>query len=252
MKFVDEKQVGRAVDSLLTWVKSQNGRDKAQLLEDEQLLYVVVTLNKVPEQANITRHRIPLPNSLHPLDGAQEICLFVKDGRLGGLSKKEVKAKLLAEGLTNVTRVIDAEKLSKNYGTHEGKRKLCGSYDLFLCDDRIYAKMPKYLGKIFWKKKKWPLSVNLTRLQWRGQITAACNSTEFELGRGSCSVVKAARVSQSRDEILSNLKAIIEGVASHTPRKWGGIQALYLKSVDSVALPIYQAFPEQPMKLDGF
>ncbi|KAL2652755.1 hypothetical protein R1flu_020883 [Riccia fluitans] len=247
---VDEVLVGKAVDAILKWCKSQKGRDRAQLLEDEQLLYVTVALKKIPEKSRTNPYLVPLPHPLFKLDGSQEICLFIKDGEKGGLKSKEAKAKILEEGL-GISKVIGVSKLKSDYFPHEAKRKLCGSYDLFLADDRVLPVLPKLLGKTFFKKKKHPIPVTLSRQQWKQQITAACNSAFFYTGAGSCSVIKVARISQSREEIRANVIAVMEGVAAQVPKKWNNIQAFYLKTQDSVALPLYQALPDLPIKIDA-
>lgn len=241
-----EGKVKEAVEALLKWSNSQKAREKAQLLEDEQLLYVVISLKKIPERARTNPYRIPLPHPLFPLDGTQEVCLFVNDLDRG-IKAKDAKAKVIEEGIP-VAKVIGLSKLKTDYKPHEAKRKLCGSYDLFLADDRILPMPPKVLGKNF-KKKKHPIPVTLTRQQWKGQITAACSSTFLYVGGGSCSVIKAARVSQSKEEIRENILAVIQGAADLVPKKWKGIQAVYLKTLESVALPLYRTLPDAPLKI---
>jgi hypothetical protein len=34
-----------------------------------------------------------------------------------------------------------------NYGSHEARRQLCSSYDLFVADERILVLLPKLLGE---------------------------------------------------------------------------------------------------------
>eukprot|EP00246_Nothoceros_aenigmaticus_P002627 TRINITY_DN13488_c0_g1_i1.p1 TRINITY_DN13488_c0_g1~~TRINITY_DN13488_c0_g1_i1.p1 ORF type:complete len:304 (-),score=56.95 TRINITY_DN13488_c0_g1_i1:234-1145(-) len=246
---VDDGQILKAVDSLVKWVQSQKDKlQKLQLVEDEELFYIVVSLKKIPEVARTNPYRIPLPHPPFPLDGSREVCLFVSD-RGTGLKQKGAKAKVAEEGIC-IQKVIALSKLKKDYFAHEAKRKLCGSYDLFLSDDRILSELPKCLGKTFYKKKKHPIPVTLSRGQWKGQITAACNSTFLYIGGGTCSVVKVAMASQARDEIKENIKAAIEGIAGVVPKKWKNIQSIFLKSSESVSLPLYQALPDLPMKIE--
>lgn len=40
-------------------------------------------------------------------------------------------------------------------------------------------------------------------------------------------------------------------VVTHTPQGWAGIQAVYIKTSSSVALPIYAKLPAVPRKLDA-
>ena len=249
---VDESFVKKAVDALLKWTNSQKQKEKAQLLEDDELVYLVVSLKKTPEKGRTNPYMVPLPHPLYQLDGPQEICLIVSDrgNAKEKMDKKLAKERIEKEGL-KVAKVIPLSKLRTDYFAFEAKRKLCGSYDLFLADDRILAELPKLLGKTFYKKKRHPIPVNLTRAQWTGQISAACNSTFLYVSGGTCSVVKVARLSQSREEIIANVKAVMDGVAEQVPRKWANVRSLFLKTLESVALPLYQSLPELPMKIDG-
>ena len=248
---VDAELVERAVDALLKWSGAQRQKEKAQLLEDEQFLYVVVGMKKVPDKGRTNPYSVMLPHPLYQLDGNHEVCLIISDRENAKLklNKETAKGRLEKEGL-NIAKVILLSKLKKDYKAFEEKRKLCGSYDIFLADDRILGELPKLLGKAFYKKKKHPIPVNLTRAQWSGQILTALNSTFMYVSGGTCSVVKVARVSQPREEIIENVKAVVEGVAQQIPRKWANIRALFLKTLESVALPLYQSFLEMSLKIE--
>lgn len=248
---VDSALVEKAVDALLKWSGSLKGKDKSQLLEDDQLLYVVVGLNKVPDRGRTNPYSVTLPHPLFQLDENLEVCLIISDRENTKLkmSKETAKERIEKEGL-NIRKVISSSKLKKDYFSFEAKRKLCGSYDLFLADDRILGELPKVLGKGFYKKKKHPIPVNLTRAQWKGQIMSALSSTFVYVSGGTCSVVKVAKTSQLREEIIENVKAVCEGVAQQIPKKWANIRSYYLKTLESISLPIYQSLPDMPFKID--
>jgi ribosome biogenesis protein UTP30 len=163
---VDSVMVEKAVDALLKWSGAQKQREKAQLLEDDQFLYVVVGMNKVPDRGRTNPYRVALPHPLYQLDGSHEVCLIVSDRENAKLklNKQTAKERIGKEGL-NIAKVIPLSKLKKDYFGFEAKRKLCGSYDIFLADDRILGELPKLLGKTFYKKKKHPIPVNLTQAQ---------------------------------------------------------------------------------------
>lgn len=45
------------------------------------------------------------------------------------------------------------------YESHESKRKLCNSYDIFLADERVLASLPKLIGAAGWGHwRAWPLA----------------------------------------------------------------------------------------------
>lgn len=43
-------------------------------------------------------------------------------------------------------QVVGLSKLRTKYESHEAKRQLCNSFDLFLADERVLPSLPKLLG----------------------------------------------------------------------------------------------------------
>ena len=82
-------------------------------------------------------------------------------------------------------------------------------------------------------------SAQVLRRNLEGQIARARDSTRLYLGWGNCSAVRVARTDMSAAEIGANLASAIPEVARHVPQGWRGIQALHIKTPDSVALPLY-------------
>ncbi len=118
-------------------------------------------------------------------------------------------------------QVVGVSKLRTKYESHEAKRQLCNSYDLFAADERILPSLPKLLGgglallgclplpvcpskrsagdlrmhahhtrpcptgKSFFKKKKQPVPVRLTGKDWAAQIRKACEAT-YLFWSGAC------------------------------------------------------------------
>ena len=80
-------------------------------------------------------------------------------------------------GHAGVAKVIGISKLKANYHSYEEKRRLAASYDLFAADARIIPILPKLLGKSFFKKKKQPIPVDLTKGDWGAQIRRATDAT---------------------------------------------------------------------------
>ena len=44
--------------------------------------------------------------------------------------------------------------------------------------------------------------------------------------------------------MVANALAAIAGAVEVIPRKWANVQCIYMKTIESVALPIYNAMPE--------
>ena len=172
-----------------------------------------------------------------------EVCLIVKDHQ--GEGHKDAKRKVAEMEKCGVAKVLGISKLRNNYKPHEAKRKLCDSYDLFLADARVLPLLPKLLGKTFFKKKRQPVPVDLTKKDWPSQVRKAAAATYARRGAGTCVSVKVGRAAHSQKEIVANAMAAIDGVVERVvARKWANVQAVFLKTTESVALPVYNALPD--------
>lgn len=142
----DKQQLKKAVKSLLKYVGEQQESGPPQLLEEDELLHLVVALKKAPVGPRKDKPiRLPIPHPLFSTDGA-EICLFVKDHKGEGHKAAKVRlSKLQKKG--GVAKVVGLSKLRTKYESHEAKRQLCNSYDLFLADERVIPSLPKLIGE---------------------------------------------------------------------------------------------------------
>ncbi|KAI4363887.1 hypothetical protein MLD38_020050 [Melastoma candidum] len=203
---------------------------------------------RIPPNPRVNPFEIPLH---HPLFGpGSGICPIIDDRPKAKLTEEAVGNKVKADGVP-VSKVLRLSKLRANYKPFEAKRKLCDSYELFLVDTWVVHALPALLGKHFYKQKKMPIGVDLRHLGWKEQVERVSSNGMLFLGTGTCSVVKVARLSMSREEIVENVTAAIEGVAETVPRGWSNVRSLHLKSMDSVALPIYQTVPDVKLKIEG-
>lgn len=170
------------------------------------------------------------------------MCLFVKDAPGGGAKAAKAKAadqKLAAAA--GVSRVLALSKLRQKFEPHEAKRKLAAAYDLFLADARILRSLPKALGKAFFKSKKQPIPVDLSRKDWAGPVKDAVTATYLFRGGGSCVNIKVGRTSQTAAQIADNVEAALAAALPHVAKAWAGVASLLLKLAASAALPVYQA-----------
>jgi ribosome biogenesis protein UTP30 len=210
--------------------------------DDVEAYSVLVSTRRVPQRASNKLVPIPLPFPLLNLDVA-EVCLIVKDHQ--GEGHKDAKKRVAEMEKCGVAKVLGISKLRNNYKPHEAKRQLCDSYDLFLADARILPLLPKLLGKHFFKKKRQPVPVDLTKKDWVAQIRKAAAATYARQGAGTCVSVKIGRGSHSQKEIVANCVAAVDAVVERVvARKWANVQSVFLKTTDSVALPLYNALPD--------
>nr|GMD50291.1 ribosomal L1 domain-containing protein 1-like [Ipomoea batatas] len=204
----------------------------------------------VSEEAVSTPIKIPLP---HPLQSFSDICLFVCNKPTQILCNA-VKTTLDPEAVLKrmksldipITRVLKLSNLKSNFKSLGAKRKLYDSHDLFLADKKMVNLLPDVLGRRFYKnnKKKGPVPVELKADgNWKEEIDAVANgkSTLLRFGKGKSTAVKVGNGNGVMDnqEIVDNVIAAIDAIVSLVPNKWAGICVLYLKLLDSMALPIY-------------
>ncbi|XP_041005091.1 ribosomal L1 domain-containing protein 1-like [Juglans microcarpa x Juglans regia] len=247
---VNSTTIHTAVTSLLKWRNSKSGTQKPQLLEQDEFVYLILTLKKIPSQSRTNPHKILLPHAIQSPHLSQELCLIIDDRPHSNLTKASAKSKIDSDQVP-VSKVLKLSKLKSDYRPFEAKRKLCDSYDMFFVDKRVVPLLPGLLGKHFYKKKKIPVPVDLKHKNWKEQIEKACSSALLFLRTGTCSVVKVARVSMEKEEIVENVVAAIEGIVEIVPRKWGGVRSLHLKLLDSLALPVYQVVPDVRLRIEG-
>lgn len=245
---VNSSQVEKAIIALKRYLGSHDSNELLNEDEDE-FLYVLVSLKTShPSHRTDKPVCIPLPHPLYSEEGL-ELCLFVKDDK-SGKGHKAAKKKLETQAdKAGVSKVVGTSKLRTKYESFESKRNLCRQYDLFIADDRILPSLPKLLGKSFFKKKKQPIPIDLTVKDWKTQIDKARQCTTLFLSGGSCLSIKVARNSHQVNEVLSNVLSVLEAIAEKVPKKWDNVQAVFLKSADSVALPVYQSAPAVPTKI---
>ncbi|KAK7334962.1 hypothetical protein VNO80_26731 [Phaseolus coccineus] len=242
--------VSKAVDALLKWRRSQSETQKPKLFdEDDEFLYLIVTLKKIPSKSRVNPYKIPLPHSL--LSEFSEQCLILDDRpNKARVTKAQAQARIQSESIP-IAKVLKLSKLASDYRAFEAKRKLCDSYDLFFSEKSIVPLLPRLLGKQFFKKRKLPVPVDLKKSNWKEQVEKACSSAMLFMRTGTCSVVRVAKVGMERDSIVENVVAAVEGIVEVVPKKWGNVRSLHLKMLESVALPVYQVVPDVKLRIEG-
>ncbi|XP_057957730.1 uncharacterized protein LOC131150788 [Malania oleifera] len=244
-----KETVEKAVNALVKWNSSKSKNEKPQLLDEDHFVYLVLTLKKIPSKVPTNPFKIPIPHPLHT-PSTSELCLIIDDRPKSNLTAEAAKKKVKSEDIP-ISKVLRLSKLKTDYREYERKRKLCNSYGMFLVDKRIVHLLPRLLGKQFFKKKKTPVPVDLTQKNWKEQIERVCGSALLYLPTGTCSVVRVARASMEREDIVENVVAAINGAAEFVPKKWANVRSFHLKFSESLALPVYQALPDARLKIEG-
>ena len=241
---VDKAQIQKAIAALRLYLdKVKQEKEKDPLFEDEgdDAYSVLISLRTQPvgsAKSNAKMKAIRIPHSMVNLETA-ELCLIVKDNDGKGHKEAKLKVESMGEDKAGIAKVLGVSKLRNNYKPHEAKRKLCDSYDLFLADERVIPVLPKLLGKTFFKKKRQPIPVDLTKKDWAKEIRSKTSATYLSLSSGTCVRVKTGTSAMSVEDVVENTVVAIEGAVKHIPRRWGNIQSIFVKCNETVALPLY-------------
>jgi len=168
-----------------------------------------------------------------------EICLFTAD------PQRTYKDRLATTPVQGITRVIGIGKLRRKFIPYKDKRALLSSYQFFMADKRITSLLPPLLGGKFFERKKQPVPVNLnlTDANFVKELTQARDSTYLYIKTGPCCAVRVAKASFTQQQVVENILSAIEPIVGHLPKKWQNVQGIFLKTHDSVALPIYNSLP---------
>ncbi|NXH21264.1 RL1D1 protein, partial [Bucco capensis] len=232
-------QVKKAAEALLAFARSKAKKD-ALLLNEHESVHLLVTVWKVPREANTIK--IPLPHGIRP--ETAEVCLFTKDEpNLSAEQTENLYRKLLSQnGIKSVSQIISYKTLKKEYKLFEAKRRLLNRFDLFLSDDRIRRLLPSHLGKHFYERKKVPVCVNLKAKNLAKELQKHIQGTTLPVtNKGCCYTSRIGHTGMKADEILDNVIAAAEVIAKKLPKKWKNVKILHLKTLKSVSLPIFTA-----------
>ncbi|NWV77070.1 RL1D1 protein, partial [Dasyornis broadbenti] len=232
-------QVKKAVEALVAFARSKAKGDEL-LLNESESVHLLVTVWKVPRVAKVIR--IPLPHGIRP--DTAEVCLFTKDEPNLSAEQTEnlYKKLLIRNGIRSISQIISYKTLKKEYKMFEAKRRLLSRFDLFLSDDRIRRLLPSHLGKHFYEKKKAPLSVNLKAKNLAKELEKHIQGTTLPVNnKGCCYTTRIGHTGMKVDEILENIIATAKVIGDKLPKKWKNVKVLHLKTLKSVALPIFTA-----------
>ena len=205
---LDGKLVNKAVEALLKFHEKQSEQnEKSLLLGNDRAVQVQFTLLRSPGDRSPKPVRILIPHPLFKLaDGDDddamdepEICLIVKEESKPWVQEMISK---FPDHMGCVKKVLGLQSLRKKHAQYSQKRELLAKYNVFMADDRILPMLSKALGKEFFKAKKLPIPINLTRKESLPfTIQKALSATFMTISSGTCINVRYVLNSEN----LSNM-----------------------------------------------
>ncbi|KAK7418019.1 proteasome-interacting protein cic1 [Neonectria magnoliae] len=271
---INPDQTLKASKALLAHIKKaakQKSEESAKrnLLEDDDeplntpIWLTLTTKRHIADKARLQPGKIALPHSLNT-DESTTICLITAEPQR---AYKDIVAseEFPADLAKRITRVIDFAKLKSKFSQYEAQRKLFADHDIFLGDDRIINRLPKVLGKTFFKtQQKRPIPVVLQakapkvdgkrvkRTKTEGTVnagTAAEIAKEVQKALGSALVslapttntaVRVGYSSWTPEQVAENVDAVATAlIEKWVPQKWRNMKSIYIKGPESTALPIW-------------
>lgn len=274
-------QTLKASKALISHIKKEAAAPasgKQNLLADEEttvaqtpIWLTLTTKTHIHESSRLTPGKIILP---HPLNTDEEatICLITADPQRA--YKNMVASEEFPEDLRKrITRVIDISHLKAKFKVYEAQRKLFSEHEIFLADDRIINRLPKALGKTFYKttvKRPIPVVLMAQRTKVDGkrpprpkgkkekrdpvenvnarpvpeivaEIRKAIGAALVHLSPSTNTAVKVGYAGWKPEDLAENIEKVVgELVEKFVPQKWKNVRNLYVKAPTTVALPIYQ------------
>lgn len=231
---VKKDQVNKAVRALKEVITKRSANTNQLFGETTESMQVIFNLSHVPEKAKMRPVLIPLP---HPMYGEHsEVCLIVKDPH------QKIKEALKENPIPGVTKVIGVDKLRRNYKTHEAKKALADSFDLFLCDSRVIEMIHAALGQIFYdQKKKAPIPVKIRPNVMEANIKGAMQGTALRRPAGPSVAVKIGFAAMKEEQLIANAIAVIKGVKANLLDN--PIRSIFIQANQCPALPVWRRAP---------
>lgn len=234
---MDSVQLNKAVEALMKHCRAQ---ESTSLTNTDSHVYAQVVFKKVP---NKPKHPVKLTLKHSAYNKDPSICLVTKD-------PQRYYKDLMKSYNISVARVIGVGKLRKKFKELEAKRILCDNHDVFLVDDRVLPIIPRWFGNYFYRKGKAPIKVNLKKKNLKSEIEEATRSYMVaNLGKGNNLSIPCGRVSFDNEWLSENLQSALDELCKGVKPGWKNIKAVYLKTEDSISLPVYAALNNQSFKI---
>lgn len=236
--------------------------------DDSPIWLTLTTKRHIADKSRLHPGKITLPHPLNADDETLTVCLITADPQR---AYKDIvaSADFPAALAKRITRVIDVTKLKAKYSQYEAQRKLYAEHDVFLGDDRIINRLPKILGKTFYKtttkrpvpvvlmakvpkvdgkkgkrpaaKKAGEEQVNAgTPAQIAREVEKAVGAALVSLGPSTNTALRIGYANWTPEQIAANVEAAAAALVERwVPQKWRNVKSIYIKGPETAALPIW-------------
>lgn len=221
---------------------SENPKLKNQLFDEKFPIFLQITCFKVPK-GHSKIFRIPLKHSLY--NAESEICLIVSEVKGIPNSEydqhKEHYEKLLSDrGVENIKNIMTFREFRTDYETFEQKNRLVDLYDVFLADSKISGKVVKKCGKIFYKKRKVPVSVKLQMSKLKEHINKTLLKTYFHLHlQGNSYTVQVGHSKMTLKELENNIQCVKFFLENEFPGGFNNVLGINIFAPRVSSIPVY-------------
>ncbi|KAJ0306638.1 hypothetical protein COL5a_006003 [Colletotrichum fioriniae] len=274
---IDPEQTLKASKALLAHIKKaakekseESGKknllaDETEDLASQPIWLTLTTKRHIADSARLKPGKITLP---HPLNQDEDstICLITADPQRA--YKNIVASEEFPEALRKrITRVVDVAHLKSKFKQYEAQRKLFAEHDVFLADDRIVNRLPKALGKTFYKTTaKRPVPVVISAKPPRGadgkrakaapktpgtvnagtpqdiaaEIEKAVGAALVSLTPSTNTAIRIGYAGFKPQQVADNVTAVVDAlITKWVPEKWANVKSIYVKGQETAALPIW-------------
>ncbi|KAA0146441.1 hypothetical protein FNF28_07671 [Cafeteria roenbergensis] len=216
---------------------------------DPETIVVNFVLSKLPSSVRHKPVQVKLPHSLLDPTRGVSLCLFVKD------PAADLEAVLASNPVPGFDRVMGYKKIRTEFKEYKRRRALLAEHDAFFCDDRILPMLPKLVGSTFSRARQTPVPVRITRVATDAKTPAAKaaagralqaalepvrDSTWIRsMGQGTTFSVRCGFPYFTPAQLVDNAAAIIARTAEVVPGGWRNVQAVFIKSTNSVPLQVH-------------
>ncbi|CAL8109512.1 unnamed protein product [Orchesella dallaii] len=240
-------QVKAAAKALLKFTSKT--KSDALFMDSPSRILMDITAFKIPTGKDHF-YNIRLPHTPFTDLTELDVLLVVPDinekdpDHIVGEVKDEIMNSTHADRI-KVREIMTFKQFRDDYSTFEAKRALAKSLDVLIADNKIFKMLPGILGREFFKKKKYPLSIPGRKFQKADigeQVYLALQKTTLNVSlNGLNSTVVVGHDTLNDKELAENATAIVSWLGSSFPGGWSNIQklSLHVGHKDMPPLPIY-------------